>query len=542
MSSSYDPLGKIWSGPRQPGPFNPQANLGQLILNVLERNPTMVAQVCVESGVKLSCEEIRLRSIRAAQNLTKLGCKQGDMVGFAVRNRENVAPLVYGCFLIGAPVNCVDPDFTAADMAHMFRISKPVLVVADEDNVETVKAGCQDAGISPKFVVMDRASGEDDLSGWDVVKETGMEHYYFPLYLGDSEKLIAAVVCSSGTTGMPKGVCLSHANLIHQSALICNIHLFKTAFSFSSLYWVSGFYQLIQGPFNNSTRYISTRRFSPEAFFEIVEKYALTHVFCPPALIAMILQSPRLKQVDLSSIKSFYSGGGVFTPGLRKSLQKWLPSCRIGVGYGTSEIGYVAADAFGPIREGSVGQLAPNIEAKVLDDNGNSMGVNEKGVLWFRYPIRAVGYLNNQAATDELMTDDGWVCSGDVGYFDDDSYLFLVDRKKEIIKYKSYQISPAEVEATIEELPEVAHACVVGLFDPVLHVDLPTAVVQLRRDCTLCEARVMDHVAEKLADFKHLRGGVYFVDELPMTKSGKLQRYEIRKYAEQRSAAAVRKI
>lgn len=138
----------------------------------------MVAQVCVESGVKLTCDDIRLRSIRAAQNLTKLGYKQGDMVGFAMRNRENVAPLVYGCFLIGAPVNCVDPDFTAADMAHMFRISRPVLVVADEENVGTVKAACRDAGINPKFVVVDRATVEGDLSGSDVVKETGNEQYY----------------------------------------------------------------------------------------------------------------------------------------------------------------------------------------------------------------------------------------------------------------------------------------------------------------------------------------------------------------------------
>ncbi|XP_065091317.1 probable 4-coumarate--CoA ligase 1 [Ochlerotatus camptorhynchus] len=534
MFTSYDPSGKIWSGPRQPGPFNPQANLGQLILNVLERNPTMVAQVCVESGVELTCQEVRLRSIRAAQNLTKLGCKQGDMIGFAVRNRENVAPLVYGCFLIGAPVNCVDPDYTTADMAHMFRISKPVLVVADEDNVETVKASCQAVGISPKFVVMDRAFDKGDLSGWDVVKETGNEQCYFPLYLGDSEKLIAAVVCSSGTTGMPKGICLSHANIIHQYAMICNIHLFNTAFSFSSLYWVSGFIPLIQGPFNNATRYISARPFSPEAFFEIVKKYALTHVFCPPAQVAMLLQSPLLGKADLSSIEVFYSGGGIFTPGLRKSIEKWLPSGRTGVGYGTSEIGFIATDAFGPIREGSVGHLAPNIEAKALDDDGKQVGVNERGVLWHRYPIKPMGYLYNQAATDEILTDDGWVCSGDVGYFDEDGYLFLVDRKKEIIKYKGYQISPSEIEATIEELPEVSLACVVGLFDSVLHVDLPTAVVQLRRERKLSEGRVIDHVAKKLADFKHLRGGVFFVEDMPLTKSGKLQRYEIRKYAERR--------
>ncbi|XP_065091269.1 probable 4-coumarate--CoA ligase 1 [Ochlerotatus camptorhynchus] len=537
FNSSYDPKRKIWSGLKQPGPFNPQANLGQLILNLLDRSPTMVAQISVESGVELTCEEMRLRSIRAAQNLTRLGYTKGDTIGFAVRNRENVAPIVYGCFLIGAPVNCIDPDFTATDMAYMFGISKPVLVIADEDNVDTVKTSCQTAGISPKFVVMDQAPGDDDPSALNVVEETGNEQLYYPSYLGDSEKLIAAIVFSSGTTGMPKGICLSHANIIHQNALICLTHQFKTAFWFSSLYWVSGLLQLIQGPFNNSTRYISTRRFSPEAFFEIVEQYALTHVFSSPAQMATILQSPLLKQADLSSLKFFYSGGGLVSPGLRKSIEKSLPSCRTGVAYGTSEIGHIATDVFGPTREGSVGVLDPNIEAKALDDDGNPVGVNERGVLWFRYPIKPMGYLNNQSATDEILTADGWVCSGDVGYFDEDGYLFLIDRKKEIIKYKGYQISPAEIEATIEELPEVAHVCVVGLFDPELHVDLPTAVIEVRKDCQLGKARVIDYVAGKLADIKRLRGGVFFVEQMPMTASGKLRRYEIRKYAEQQKGA-----
>ncbi|XP_001656167.2 probable 4-coumarate--CoA ligase 1 [Aedes aegypti] len=465
MSSSYDPASKVWSGAKLPGPFNPQANLGHLILNVLERNPSMVAQVSVESGVELTCQELRLRSIRAAQNLTKLGYKKGDMVGFAVRNRENVAPLLYGCFLIGAPVNCLDPDFTVDDMAHMLRISKPVLFLADEDNVETVKTACRDAEIRPKFVILDgRDCQPDDLSSSDLLQQTGSEQFYFPPYLGDSEKLIAAILCSSGTTGLPKGVSLSHAHIIHQSGLVCNIHLSKPPFAFSSLYWASGFYQLIQCPLNNATHYISIRRFSPEVLFDIVQKYSLTHVFCPPAQMAMVLQSPLLPQADLSSLRSFFSGGGFVSTTLRKSFEKLLPNCKISVGYGTSEIGYAASDGFGFAREGSVGMLAPNIEAKVLNDDDSQVGVNEKGVLWFRYPIKPLGYLYNQEATDEIMTDDGWVCSGDIGYFDKDSFLFLVDRKKEIIKYKNYQISPAEIEAVIEQLPEVAHVCVVGLF------------------------------------------------------------------------------
>ncbi|XP_055551812.1 luciferin 4-monooxygenase-like [Wyeomyia smithii] len=537
MSTVYDPSKKVWTGITQPSLFNPQANMGQLILNLLERNPSKVIQVSVETGATVTCEEMRLRTIRIVQNFATLGSpRKGDFVCFAARNRENLAPLVYACFLIGAPVHCLDPDFAVRDIVSMLRLSKPVMVVADEDNVQTVKQACAEAGILPKYVLLDKVTENGDISASELIKETGQEEMFYPAYLGNSEQLVAAVVCSSGTTGMPKGICISHATFINQYVLLSNLSKIQDGFNFSSLYWLSGFGMLLQSVFNNFTRYITTRRFSPEAFFEIIAKYKISNVFAPPTQLALILQSEHLGQADLSSIRLLFSGGAYVSPALRRSVQKWLPNGTIGVGYGFSEVGYVSAEMGAQKREGSVGQLAPNVEIKLLDDDDKQVGINERGVLWARYSLPTLGYLNNPAATEELMSPDGWVCSGDIAYFDEDGFLFVVDRKKEIIKYRNYQISPVEIEEVIEEIPEVLHVCVVGLVDEEMAVDLPTAIIALRDGSSLDERRVTDLVAEKLSDFKQLRGGVFFVDQMPLTISGKLNRFEIKKLARQRAS------
>lgn len=321
-----------------------------------------------------------------------------------------------------------------------------------------------------------------------------------------------------------------------------NLSMMEDSFNFSSLYWLSGFAMLIQGVFNNFTRYITTRRFSPKAFFEIVAKYKISSVFAPPAQLAMILHSSDLGKADLSSIRLLSSGGGYVSTTLREAIEKWLPFGVTGVGYGCSEVGYISSDMGGEKRVGSVGTLAPNIEVKLLDDDNNQVGKNERGVLWARYPLKTLGYLNNKTATEEIISPDGWVCSGDIAYFDDDGFLFVVDRKKEIIKYKNYQISPVEIEAVIEEIPEVLHVCVVGLFDEEMYVDLPTAAIALRDGCVLDKQTVIDLVARKLSDFKKLRGGVYFVDQMPMTVSGKLNRYAIKKMVHQKASELHRKV
>ena len=205
MSGNFNAESKVWSGVQEPWILNPEANLGPLILDILLRNPEKVGQICADTGIELKNGEIRLKAIRAAQNLSKLGVKKGDFVGVAVTNSENLAPIIFGCILIGAPFHTLAPSYQEDDLAYMMETTKPVLMLCDENNLAVVQKATKLANINPKIYVM---SPEIEL-----VQPTGQEDEFYPEYLGDSKTLLAAILCSSGTTGRSKAVCLTHSQL-----------------------------------------------------------------------------------------------------------------------------------------------------------------------------------------------------------------------------------------------------------------------------------------------------------------------------------------
>lgn len=171
----------------------------------------------------------------------------------------------------------------------------------------------------------------------------------------------------------------------------------------------------------------------------------------------------------------------------------------------------------------SVGKLSNDITVKILDDEGNHLAVNEVGELLIQTQFEFLGYYNNPEATLEALDSDNWIHSGDLGKIDEEGYLYIVDRKKDIIKYSNYQINPSEIEEVLERIDGVGTVCVVGIPDLVA-TDLPAAVIIRKIGSNLTESDVLNEVAKTLPDYKQLRGGVYFVDELPMTPSGKVKK------------------
>jgi long-subunit acyl-CoA synthetase (AMP-forming) len=173
----FDAEHKIWSGVTQPSILNPEANVGQIILNMLDRTPNNVAQIDADTGVKVTCAELRKRVVRAALNMTKMGYKKGDMIAFASRNHENVSSILFGCFCIGTPANGLDPAFNKVDFAHMLNKTKPKLVFCDEDNLEIVKEAAESVDLHPKFAVFGPAK-DDVMSVDDFLVEHPSEKMY----------------------------------------------------------------------------------------------------------------------------------------------------------------------------------------------------------------------------------------------------------------------------------------------------------------------------------------------------------------------------
>ena len=299
----------------------------------------------------------------------------------------------------------------------------------------------------------------------------------------------------------------------------------KNSLCFSSLYWFSGFATLIMAAANQQTRLITANPFTPELFLELIEKYQIESVFTPPSHIAMILQSQNIEEVNLNSIKFWISGGSFVSPFMVQKLQMYIKNGTVYSGYGMTEVGCVVSTT--EANTNSVGQIGNNMSLRIQDDDGNLLGIGETGELLIKPQRPFLGYYGNKEATENTLLN-GWIVSGDMGYVDKEGYLFLVDRKKDIIKYKNFQISPNDIECYIQKMDGVIMCCVVGVPDEYKTLDLPAAVIVKTKDSTLSKEYILNKTMQDLPDYKQLRGGVYFVDEFPMTPSGKIKRKAVR--------------
>lgn len=297
---------------------------------------------------------------------------------------------------------------------------------------------------------------------------------------------------------------------------------------FSSLYWFSGVKCLLTSLLTGITRIISEVPFRPEDFFDIVRRYRVTVVSGPPSHLALCLASSKLPQSDLSSIREYVLVGGAAPYSLIEKFREFAPNANFHIVYGMSEICDVATA--GEVEpSNSVGKLRPNKEIKIIDiKDGTPLGPYEIGEVCIRTSIPWAGYYNNPEDTEAIYDDTFWMHSGDVGYMNKDMKLFVVDRKKDILKYNNFQYSPSHIEKVISELKGVAEVCVVGIPDNCMG-HLPAAGIIRRFNSDLTQTDVYNHVAENMEHFEKLRGGIYFFDNFPRTASGKTIRHEMTK-------------
>lgn len=298
-----------------------------------------------------------------------------------------------------------------------------------------------------------------------------------------------------------------------------------------SLYWISIVGITITAALTGVCRIITSEEYSPELFLRYIEKYQPNVLFLSPTRLAMMVNSPKITDFRVSSLKAVIATGSVLTDGLREKLNQYLPKVLIFTFYGMSEsAGLITSGMADASRPGAVGQVASGAEVKVIDDDGNLLDIGEQGEIVVRRKIMFSGYYGSVEKTQEAIDKDGWYRTGDIGYFDNKGFLYIVDRIKDIILYNNFWIAPAPLEDKIESLDGVKQCAVVGVPDEVA-VDLPAAVVVRAKNSKITETDVAKIIEDNYADAKKLRGGVYFVDSLPMTPSGKMKRKECKKIA-----------
>uniref|UniRef100_A0A1Q3FQ61 Putative acyl-coa synthetase n=2 Tax=Culex tarsalis TaxID=7177 RepID=A0A1Q3FQ61_CULTA len=525
--SNFDRKSKCWHGLQQPPILNPAASIGQVIVNLLERTPDKVVEICADSEEVFTCRQLRLRMIRAALNLTqRYGISKGDVVCMAVENSPRVTASLLGCFLVGAPAHALHAHFEESDLTHLMSITKPKLVFCNGHNYTRVEKSLASIGLDAQIVVLDSAEAEQI-----VFSPVASEEKYQPPYLGDSDKTVAAIVCSSGTTNLPKAVCVSHAQLIAPYVRVNGIGV-ETFLCFSSLYWGSAFQMLMLALFNGGTRITTAKTFSPGFAGDLIAKYQVTTIFTPPPMLADLVEHWEANRLRFPSLRIVGTGGCALPDALRKRADALLrPEGRVFLGYSMSEFGGIIALDMEP-RVNSVGTLATNVTARIVAEDGTVLGANEEGEIQASYPHRFIGYYGNEQETAHFFTPDGFIKTGDIGRFDDDGFLYITDRKKSMIRYQNFQIAPAQLEAVIVELTGVKQAVVVGQPDPKISSnDLATALVVVSKGHSVSEEEIVAHVDASVPDYKRLRGGVFIVESLPRTGNDKIDRRQATKLA-----------
>jgi acyl-CoA synthetase (AMP-forming)/AMP-acid ligase II len=466
---------------------------------------------------------------RAATALARRGFKKGDVFAIYSPNLPEYAIVFHAVASLGGIVTTVNPLYTAGELAKQLQDSRARLLVTVPPFLAKAKDAAAQAGGIDDIYVFGAAEGARPFS--ELLEAPPAP----PAVAIDPRADIVVLPYSSGTTGLPKGVMLTHHNLV---ANLCQTNGMQDFEAFSEgdvilaalpYFHIYGMVVIMKLALANGATVVSMPRFDFQEFLATVQKYRLTVLPLVPPIVLGMVKSPAVAQFDLSSVRLVFSGAAPLGEDLARELSKRL-GCPVTQGYGMTEaspVTHLSPTRNTVLKPGSVGRVVPNTEVKIVDPvTGDEVGApNKEGELLIRGPQIMKGYLNRPDDTAASIDRDGWYHTGDVGYVDADGWFFIVDRTKELIKYKGMQVAPAELEALLLTHPAVLDVAVVRRADDEAG-EVPKAFVVLKPDetskATNADA-IMAWVAERVAPHKRVRQ-LEFVDQIPKSASGKILR------------------
>ncbi|WP_419847359.1 AMP-binding protein [Candidatus Poriferisocius sp.] len=494
---------------------------------VLERAAELADQEAVIDGPgewSLTFGQLEQAVYSLAGGLAVRGFARGDVAALIAPNSPWYPVVFHAVAVAGGAVTTVNPTYGAEEIAYQLADSGATLVFAADGFATQAQEAMIQAGVAGDVVVIDADSPTEGVAMQSLMGDpiTQVEV--------DPQNDVVVLPYSSGTTGLPKGVMLTHANLVNnieQCASSVVSQAGDVVLAVLPFFHIYGMQVLMNHQLSFGAKLVTMPRFDLAQALGIIERHQVTHFFAVPPIVLALAKHPVVADYDLSSLRHVMSGAAPLGAEVAAEASARI-GCEVVQGYGMTELSPIShATPPGNFKPGSIGLTVANTDARIVDpDSGEDLPVDAEGELWIRGPQVMKGYLNNPEATTETIDDDGWLHTGDIARIDGDGHVYIVDRLKELIKVKGFQVAPAELEALLLDHPQITDAAVVGRPDDESG-EVPLAFVVAAPDSALDEEAVKAFVADHTATYKHL-GEVRFADSIPKSASGKILRRELR--------------
>ena len=499
----------------------------QYIIDAANNWPSKVA--VIDGERRYTFGELHAHSDRLASALAAMGVVKGDRVGLLAPNCAEFEIGFFGVLKAGATVTTINSGYREREIANQLNNSRASILIVHESLMEMAEAAKPLLNAQPEIIVI-RPDGSDASSFWGRIAAGPAEAPEIEI---DPMKDLAVLPYSSGTTGLSKGVMLTHHNLTS------NVEQFiKRPGEFAEprpddvvlvhlpLFHIYGMNVLMNPCIAIGNTQVMMGRFDMDLLLGLLEQHSVSVLYTAPPVLVGLAQYPGVKDHDLSALRCMMIGAAPLSAELQTRVHEVMGVPAI-QGYGMTETSPVTnLDYVDPSRgqPGSVGPATADTEQKIvdLDEGTEELPIGEEGELLMRGPQVMQGYFDDPISTAETLTEDGWLHTGDIARMDDNGVVWIVDRKKELIKYSGFQVPPAELEGLLLEHDGVADCAVIAKPDERAG-EIPKAFIVRAAGSSVEGDELMSFIAERVATFKQVRE-VEFIDAIPKNPSGKILR------------------
>lgn len=499
-------------------------NLACYLVESARRYPEKVA--VRHEGVEITYRQLDDATNSLAWRLASLGLGVGDRCVVMLPNSISYITLYYALAKMGGIMIPVNFLFRSYELTYILKDASPKAFVGAAPYLDEARRVFAEYGAPPIKLAINPPAD----SGFNPLETAYEQRDTFPIYAADDDDTLN-ILYTSGTTGEPKGVMLTHGNLSRNAAILAHmrgvIEPDTLVIGALPLYHVYGITSVMNVSIYLGLTIELFTQFDPEAVIEVTEREKRTIFFGVPTMLNRMIQAAELRPPRRTSLKFCISGGASLPVEFIKRFEA-LFATTIHEGYGLTECPVCVENPYDrPTRPGSIGLPIPEFSAKVVAENGEELPPGGCGELLIKGPAVMKGYFNRPEATAETIKD-GWLHTGDIAKKDEDGYIYIVDRKKDLIIRGGYNVYPREIEEIIYQIPEVCEAAVYGIPHSDLGEEV-AAVIYPRQGCNIEPEMVKAYVKERVAPYKYPRIITIAAEPLPKSGSGKILRREVRR-------------